>query len=136
MENEPQKATEVLQNEKHYDNQDQSLTETIKPKDWPDLENKHDLLEQLAELEHEQWVEWTRGVAQDLWPERRKRWQEYWVPYNQLPELAKDFARKWAQKVLDILETYKPRPAKTHGIEVIQPARNHHLDSEKVSQEK
>ena len=130
MENEPQKATELLQNEKHYDSQDQSLTETIKPNDWPDL------LEQLAVLEHEQWIEWTRGVARDLWPERRKRWQEYWVPYNQLPESAKDFARKWAQKVLDLLENYRPKPAKTHGIEVIQPAHNHHLDSEKISERK
>ena len=97
---------------------------------------QNELIEELAALEHEQWIEWTRSVAQDLWPERRKRWQEYWVPYNQLPESARDFARKWAQKVLDLLETYKPKPAKTHGIEVIQPAHEQHLDSEKVSERK
>ena len=33
------------------------------------------LLEKLAELEHEQWVFWSRGVAGEVSEERRQRWQ-------------------------------------------------------------
>ena len=62
-----------------------------------------DLLERLAELEHEQWVSWSKGVAHEVSPERRRRWQEYWVPYDALPEEVKEEDRVWARKVLGVL---------------------------------
>jgi hypothetical protein len=61
------------------------------------------LLERLAELEHEQWVAWSRAVAGEVAPERRKRWEAMWVPYNQLPESVKEEDRVWARKVLSAL---------------------------------
>jgi hypothetical protein len=62
-----------------------------------------DLLERLAELEHEQWVAWSRAVAGEVSEERRRRWQAWWVPYRELPESAKEEDRAWARKVLAIL---------------------------------
>ncbi len=63
-----------------------------------------DLLERLAELEHEQWVAWARAVADEVGPERRRRWQAFWVPYAELPEDVKELDRAWARKVLELLE--------------------------------
>ena len=62
-----------------------------------------DLLERLAELEHEQWVAWSRAVAAEVSAERRRRWQACWVPYGELPEEVKELDREWARKVLAAL---------------------------------
>ena len=61
------------------------------------------LLERLAELEHEQWVAWSRDVADEVAPERQRRWQACWVPYAQLPEEVKELDLAWARKVLAAL---------------------------------
>ncbi len=63
-----------------------------------------ELLERLAELEHEQWVAWSRAVAAEVSAERRRRWQECWVAYAELPEEVKELDREWARKVLAALE--------------------------------
>lgn len=62
-----------------------------------------ELLEALAALEHEQWVIWSRGLAQteNLSKARLDRWQKFWVPYSELSEAAKEPDRMWARKVLD-----------------------------------
>ena len=62
-----------------------------------------ELLERLAELEHEQWVAWSRAVAAEVDPERRRRWEACWVPYAELPEEVKEQDRVWARKVLEVL---------------------------------
>ena len=62
-----------------------------------------ELLERLAELEHEQWVAWSRAVAAEVSTERRRRWQECWVPYAELPEEVKELDRAWARRVLATL---------------------------------
>lgn len=64
-----------------------------------------ELLERLAELEHEQWVHWSKALAmqENISEERRKRWEQYWVPYSDLPEDVKESDRRWARKVLDIV---------------------------------
>jgi hypothetical protein len=67
-----------------------------------------DLLECLAELEHEQWVAWSRAVAAEVAPQRRERWQAWWVPYEQLPEEIKEDDRLWARKVLALLDAHRP----------------------------
>jgi hypothetical protein len=64
---------------------------------------REDLLERLAELEHEQWVAWSQAVAGEVAPERRRRWEAYWVPYAELPEEVKEQDRAWARKVLELL---------------------------------
>ena len=61
--------------------------------------------EQLAELEHQQWVDWSKTIAhnENLSPERLKRWQKLWVPYSELTEDQKDQDRVWANKVIKIV---------------------------------
>ena len=63
------------------------------------------LIEGLAELEHKQWVHWSKVVAQqeNISKERLKRWKELWIPYNELTEEMKEEDRKWARKVLKVL---------------------------------
>lgn len=65
-------------------------------------ENK--MLEQLAELEHKQWMEWSQSVAPEVSKERRKRWEKLWVPYKDLSEEMKEEDRKYARKILKILK--------------------------------
>jgi hypothetical protein len=61
------------------------------------------LVERLAELEHEQWQTWARAVLDEVSPERRLRWQAYFVPYADLPEEVKEQDRVWARKVIEAL---------------------------------
>jgi hypothetical protein len=72
------------------------------------MPDPNSLLEQLAELEHEQWVAWSKAVAGEVSEERRRRWQAWWVPYDQLADEVKEEDRVWARKVLAVL-----RPART-----------------------
>jgi len=67
----------------------------------------NELREKLAELEHEQWMVWSKSIAQVSLPiEIRKRWQKCWKPYNELTEQQKDQDRVWADKVLDLVADY------------------------------
>ena len=56
-------------------------------------------LEALAELEHEQWVAWSKALADEIKPERLARWQALWIPYSELSEEMKGHDRKWARKI-------------------------------------
>lgn len=71
-----------------------------------------ELLEKLAELEHEQWIEWSKELAckEALSKGRLERWQKYWHKYTLLSEPSKEHDRKWARKVLAILEQREPSP--------------------------
>lgn len=64
--------------------------------DWDEL------VEALAPLEHQQWREWSEELAEseDLSQERIDRWEEYWVPYKDLPEEVKDHDREWAEEAV------------------------------------
>jgi len=66
------------------------------------------LREWLAELEHRQWIEWSKNLAktENLSEERVKRWKKLWIPYEKLSENDKDFDRVWADKVIEILTTF------------------------------
>jgi hypothetical protein len=57
-------------------------------------------VERVAEVEHEQWTAWSRSVAAEVTPERRARWEKYWIPYKDLPEDIKELDRQWARKAL------------------------------------
>ena len=63
------------------------------------------LVEALAELEHEQWIAWSKNIAETetISPERLKRWKVLWCPYNLLTESVKDQDREWARKVKQII---------------------------------
>lgn len=65
------------------------------------------LLERLAELEHDRWLEWTKTLAQDanaINPQVKESWRKLWVPYNALPEDEKERFRGWARRVVEIFE--------------------------------
>jgi hypothetical protein len=68
-----------------------------------------EVVEALAALEHEQWVTWAKNLIEtepDLSPVRRRRWAEFFVPYDQLDEETKDQDRKWARKALRIVKSH------------------------------
>jgi len=61
------------------------------------------LLEELADLEHEQWMYWSKYVADeyDIPKELEENWEKNWQPYEDLSEDMKEKDRKWARKVHD-----------------------------------
>jgi len=67
------------------------------------------LLEKLAELEHEQWVKWSKNLAdtENISENRLFRWKKLWVQYWALTEKDKEKDRIWARKVLKLLKEIK-----------------------------
>ena len=70
------------------------------------------LEEKIAELEHEQWMEWSKSIARAypasvLGAERLLRWNECWVSYSKLTEAQKDQDRVWAKKVISLVRSSK-----------------------------
>ena len=61
--------------------------------------------EKLAELEHEQWVQWSKALVanEQLSNGRRIRWAKQWVPYSELLEGDKDFACSRALAIVELL---------------------------------
>jgi hypothetical protein len=57
-------------------------------------------VERVAAVEHEQWMAWSKTVAPEVSPQRRARWEKYWVPYKKLPEEVKEQDRIWARKAI------------------------------------
>lgn len=68
--------------------------------------NQKELIEKLAELEHEQWMAWSMDIASKelLTNERLERWKRLWVPFQELTEEMKEQDRKWAKKVMEIIK--------------------------------
>lgn len=63
------------------------------------------LKEDLAALEHRQWMSWTKYLVDnyDLPRELVEKWKENWKPYEELSEVEKEKDRKWMRKVLEQL---------------------------------
>ncbi len=68
--------------------------------------NYETLLERLAELEHEQWMEWSKTMAKEenISQDRLARWIPFWKPYKDLSPEIQEQDRKWARKTLVIFE--------------------------------
>ncbi len=66
------------------------------------------LREQLADLEHQQWMAWTQHLAatETLTTARLARWQAQWQPYPALSDAAKEKDRVFADRVLALLEEF------------------------------
>ena len=64
-----------------------------------------DVIEKLAELEHDQWMKWADSLAKSekLSDGRLSRWAKYMVPYSELDEKTKEYDRVWARKALKIV---------------------------------
>lgn len=76
-----------------------------------------EIVEILADLEHEQWMEWTqtlyKRMVDDILHDGRvslityeNRWTPNWKPYSQLTEETKEFDRKYALKVIGDLNEH------------------------------
>lgn len=63
-------------------------------------------LEELAEVEHNQWVKWSKDVAgkENLSPDCVERWKSYWIPYSDLNDDVKELDRNWARKSIEALD--------------------------------
>ena len=64
------------------------------------------LREKLANLEHEQWMAWTKYLVdnENLSRTLIERWKKNWKPYLDLDENVKDADRIWADKVLKLIK--------------------------------
>lgn len=62
-------------------------------------------IEKLAQIEHDQWVEWSRAImaSENISPERLERWKKLIVPYDMLTEEQKEHDRVYARKVIAVL---------------------------------
>ena len=67
-------------------------------------------LEQLASLEHDQWMEWAKSLLKSesgISKSRKERWEKLFVPYAELSEESKEQDRVYARKILTILKDNK-----------------------------
>ena len=63
------------------------------------------LLEKLAELEHQQWAHWTKYMLENSTPENIERWKKQIdTPYKKLQNREKVSDREWALKALEIFK--------------------------------
>ena len=64
------------------------------------------LLEKLADLEHNQWWEWSRDLSrkEKLSKERLDRWDKLWTLYKFLSEKSKEQDRVYARKIIELLK--------------------------------
>jgi hypothetical protein len=61
------------------------------------------IIEQLAELEHQQWIHWAQALMAEesgLSAERVMRWQKDFIPYSELSDDRKELDRAWARRAL------------------------------------
>lgn len=74
------------------------------------------LLEKLAELEHDQWIHYSKNLSKriqqsssidDLRNKTVTRWKRKWRPYEDLSDKEKEKDRIWAYKVLELLKSDK-----------------------------
>ena len=67
-------------------------------------EQKTDLIEKLADIEHKQWGEWTRHFLEFYNRSNRRRWErQSHTAYKNLSEEEKESDRVWVRKVLEII---------------------------------
>ena len=72
----------------------------------PTKEQEKMLLEKLSDLEHKQWIHWTKYMMKSIYDEDKfVRWEkQIKIPYSELIEEDKEKDRIWARKVLEILK--------------------------------
>ena len=62
-----------------------------------------DLIEALAEIEHQQWLHWSKAIAPEVAEATRQKWRRSWMDYSELTEDVKEADRIWARKVVVLL---------------------------------
>ena|SRR3972149_4712869 len=65
------------------------------------MKSENPMIEELAELEHEQWIAWSKNIAgsERISKDRLERWKPLWKKYSKLTEKEKNQDRKWAMYV-------------------------------------
>lgn len=78
----------------------------MEEREMKELDIERDIIERLAELEHEQWIKWSKSIVENenISLDRLERWKKLWIPYKELSEEMKEHDRVWARKVLNIIE--------------------------------
>jgi hypothetical protein len=72
------------------------------------------MIEKIAQLEHLQWIEWSKNMKEFLLSIRNNSnkilidakitsWEKCWVDYSKLNEEEKEKDREWARKILKLL---------------------------------
>ena len=69
--------------------------------------NDEEIIEQLAELEHRQWMMWVTNIVstEEISKERKDRWFTCMVAYSELSEEMKEHDRVWARQALAIIKS-------------------------------
>lgn len=66
--------------------------------------NRNELIERLADQEHERWSGWMKHMFDNWVPENINRWKNQMVtPYAELPEHSKESDRKEARETMRIV---------------------------------
>lgn len=57
----------------------------------------------LAVLAHRLWSHWSMHIAdeEDISDDRLERWQDYWVPFEELPDNVQDTDRDLVERFLE-----------------------------------
>jgi hypothetical protein len=72
------------------------------------LEKENDLLEILAEFDHEMWKDWALHILSEesISTTRVQRWARNFVSYDKLSEKEKEKNRVLARRVLRLIQEY------------------------------
>jgi len=79
----------------------------------------NDLLEKVSALVHENWMAWAKDVMEkkDELPERFKKWEKEMIPYEELPDEAKEYDREWGRKFIGLLQPNNVEPDESIKVE-------------------
>lgn len=67
-------------------------------------QDRLEIIEKLAEIEHEAWMSWAKSVESEISEERKNKFSEKMVPFDQLDESSKEVSRSWAEEMVDAIE--------------------------------
>ena len=67
-----------------------------------------DVIDRISEIIHEAWTEWSKSVSDiEYFAQlilKVDRWEELWIPYEQLSDEMKEKDREWARKIIIALD--------------------------------
>jgi hypothetical protein len=68
--------------------------------------------EPLAALAHRLWTYWSQNLAEEeeISEERLERWEDLWIPYEELPEAIKDVDRELVERFAEEMPNYERCP--------------------------
>ena len=92
--------TDLIISETYGSDEIQSLKEELEK--YQKVINSIEFLEALAQIEHEQWIEWATTLMEkeNLSSERIQRWKTLLIDYPNLPTEHKESDRKYARIII------------------------------------